>query len=127
MNSISGNIVGLKPSQMHALERVYRRRLRASEIVSNELAGYLASPGTPQIHTPISLGVGAAVMALLISLRRSVAWWPLSPLGYLVGSSYTVMHQLWFCVLLGWLANSLVRRSLDAAGFRDAAVAPPAR
>jgi hypothetical protein len=76
----------------------------------DELAAYLASPSAPQIHTPVSLAVGAAVMAALIALRRSVWWWPLSPLGYLVGSSYTVMHQLWFCVLLGWLANALVRR-----------------
>jgi GTP-binding protein HflX len=41
MNTISGNVVGLKPSQLHALERVYRRRLRPSEIVSGELAGYM--------------------------------------------------------------------------------------
>jgi hypothetical protein len=46
-----------------------------------------------------------------------VAWWPLSPLGYLVGSSYTVMHQLWFCVLLGWAANALVRRYGGLQGF----------
>jgi GTP-binding protein HflX len=41
MNSVTGNVVGLKPSQLHALERVYRRRLRPSEIVSGELASYL--------------------------------------------------------------------------------------
>jgi GTP-binding protein HflX len=41
MHAVTGNIVGLKPSQMHALERVYRRRLRPSEIVSGELATYL--------------------------------------------------------------------------------------
>ena len=42
MSTVSGNVVGLKPSQIHALERVYRRRLRASEIVSGELGAYLA-------------------------------------------------------------------------------------
>ncbi len=83
----------------------------------NELAAYLASPSTPQMHTPLSLGVGAAVMAALIALRRQVLWWPLSPLGYLVGSSYTVMHHLWFCVLLGWGANGLVRRYGGLKGF----------
>jgi GTP-binding protein HflX len=41
LNTVSGNVVGLKPSQMHALERVYRRRLRPAEIVSGELAAYL--------------------------------------------------------------------------------------
>ena len=29
LNAVTGNITGLKPSQKHALERVYRRRLRA--------------------------------------------------------------------------------------------------
>ena len=42
MNTVTGNVVGLKPSQLHALERVYRRRLRPAEIVSGELAGYMS-------------------------------------------------------------------------------------
>jgi len=42
LNTVTGNVVGLKPSQMHALERVYRRRLRPAEIVSGELATYLS-------------------------------------------------------------------------------------
>jgi hypothetical protein len=83
----------------------------------NEMAAYLISPSSAQIHTPLSLGVGAAVMAALILLRRTVLWWPVSPLGYLVGSSYTVMHHLWFCVLLGWMANGLVRRYGGLRGF----------
>ena len=41
MNVVSGNIGGLKPSQLHALERVYRRRLRPEEVVSAELGTYL--------------------------------------------------------------------------------------
>ncbi len=82
-----------------------------------EMAGYLASPSSPRLHTLLSLGVGAGVMAALIALQRCVLWWPLSPLGYLVGSSGTVMHHLWFCVLLGWIANSLVRRYGGLKGF----------
>ncbi|HEY4185225.1 MAG TPA: GTPase HflX [Polyangia bacterium] len=41
MKTVSGNTTGLKPSQLHALERVYRRRLRPEEVVSNELGTYL--------------------------------------------------------------------------------------
>ena len=82
-----------------------------------ETAGSLASPSSPRLHTLFSLGVGAAAMGALIALQRSVLWWPLSPLGYLVGSSGTVMHHLWFCVLLGWIANSLVRRYGGLKGF----------
>ena len=38
---VTGNTTGLKPSQKHALERVYRRRLRPAEVASTELAAYL--------------------------------------------------------------------------------------
>ena len=41
MNTVTGNTTGLKPSQLHALERVYRRRLRSEELVSGELGVYL--------------------------------------------------------------------------------------
>jgi GTP-binding protein HflX len=41
LHVVSGNITGLKPSQKHALERIYRRRLRPSEIASTELASFL--------------------------------------------------------------------------------------
>jgi GTP-binding protein HflX len=40
---VTGNTTGLKPSQMHALERVYRRRLLPSEVASPELATYLCA------------------------------------------------------------------------------------
>ncbi|HEX3697777.1 MAG TPA: GTPase HflX [Polyangia bacterium] len=43
MNTVSGNTTGLKPSQLHALERVYRRRLRPEEISSTELGTYLCT------------------------------------------------------------------------------------
>lgn len=39
---IHGNTAGLKPSQLHALERIYRRRMPAGQVVSPELARYLA-------------------------------------------------------------------------------------
>jgi GTP-binding protein HflX len=41
LNTVTGNTTGLKASQLHALERVYRRRLRPEELVSNELGAYL--------------------------------------------------------------------------------------
>lgn len=38
---IQGNLTGLKTSQVKALERIYRRRIPASQIVTSELARYL--------------------------------------------------------------------------------------
>ena len=34
LHVVSGNITGLKPSQKHALERIYRRRVRPAEVAS---------------------------------------------------------------------------------------------
>ena len=39
---VSGNTTGLKASELKALERVYRRRVAPTEVVSPELASYLA-------------------------------------------------------------------------------------
>jgi GTP-binding protein HflX len=41
MQDIHGNTLGLKPSQLHALRRTYRRRVDAESIVSPELARHL--------------------------------------------------------------------------------------
>ena len=41
MKAVTGNVTGLKPSQLHALERVYRRRLKPEEVVSAELGTFL--------------------------------------------------------------------------------------
>ncbi|NCP78256.1 MAG: GTPase HflX, partial [Desulfuromonadales bacterium] len=38
---IHGKTSGLKPSDLKALERIYRRRVPADELVSDELARYL--------------------------------------------------------------------------------------
>ncbi len=39
---IHGNTAGLKPSQLQSLERIYRRRMPPGQVVSPELARYLA-------------------------------------------------------------------------------------
>jgi GTP-binding protein HflX len=41
MQDVSGNTLGLKPSQLHALRRTYRRRVDADAIVTPELARHL--------------------------------------------------------------------------------------
>jgi GTP-binding protein HflX len=42
MHDVFGNTLGLKPSQLHALRRTYRRRVDAEQVVSPELARHLA-------------------------------------------------------------------------------------
>ncbi|MEK6775325.1 MAG: GTPase HflX [bacterium] len=40
-NKIHGNTLGLKPSQINALERIYRRRIPPDRVMTEELARYL--------------------------------------------------------------------------------------
>jgi GTP-binding protein HflX len=41
MQPLSGNLTGLKPSQQRLLERIYRRRIPAEEVVTEELATFM--------------------------------------------------------------------------------------
>ena len=41
MHELTGNLTGLKPSETKALERIYRRRIDPTEVVSAELATYM--------------------------------------------------------------------------------------
>ena len=56
MQEVHGNTLGLKPSQLHALRRTYRRRVDARDIVSPELARHL---------TEVSLETGRQVGVFL--------------------------------------------------------------
>lgn len=42
MEEVTGNLTGLAPSELRALERIYRRRVAPNEVVSPELASFLA-------------------------------------------------------------------------------------
>ncbi|HTA18463.1 MAG TPA: GTPase HflX [Polyangia bacterium] len=57
MKTVTGNTTGLKPSELHALERVYRRRILPSEIASSELATYLCALSR-EIERQVGLLVG---------------------------------------------------------------------
>jgi GTPase len=43
VHELTGNLTGLKPSEVKALERIYRRRIPPSDVVSGELAGYMCT------------------------------------------------------------------------------------
>ncbi len=57
LHTVTGNIVGLKPSQKHALERVYRRRVSPHEVASAELATYLCAVSR-EIERQVGILVG---------------------------------------------------------------------
>lgn len=57
MNQISGHLEGLAPSSIHALERIYRPRVAAGDVVSTELGTFLCEISA-EIHRPDAAGCG---------------------------------------------------------------------
>jgi hypothetical protein len=57
---------------------------------------------------------GAGFMGWLLYMHRTYLWWPLHPLGYIIGGT-VASTQIWFPVFLGWLARALVRKLAGAA------------
>ena len=71
------------------------------------LVGNLA---TPKHASPISMlfiAIGIAMTVGLSLARARFAWWPFHPLGYAMGPSWP-MIQLWFSILIGWIAKSVL-------------------
>jgi hypothetical protein len=64
MPDVFGNTLGLKPSQLHALQRTFRRRVDADQVVSPELARHLAE---------ISRETGRQV-GVLLDRKGEVEW-----------------------------------------------------
>ncbi|OGG47860.1 MAG: hypothetical protein A3F84_03075 [Candidatus Handelsmanbacteria bacterium RIFCSPLOWO2_12_FULL_64_10] len=59
------------------------------------------------------MGVGGAVMAFLLSMRRAFYWWPIHPIGYIT----TGIHRgLWFSIFIGWF----IKRTVLKYGGGDA-------
>ena len=69
---------------------------------------YLINPGDPA--TPkafLTMVAGGASMAAILHLHRTFLWWPLHPIGYLMGASWPMINY-WFPVFLGWLCKTTV-------------------
>jgi hypothetical protein len=53
---------------------------------------------------------GGLIVGLLMILRTNFIWWPLHPMGYLMGWSITITWEYWGPFFVGWLIKFLVFR-----------------
>ena len=60
---------------------------------------------------------GAVVTFLLLFMRRRFLWWPLHPIGYLLGATYPPFH-LWSAIFFGWLIKYFVLKFGDIRKYR---------
>lgn len=69
---------------------------------------YLISAGEPASPASfLTIGAGALTMWALTFLHRTYLWWPLHPIGYLMGASWPMIN-FWFPIFLGWLIKTAV-------------------
>lgn len=54
-------------------------------------------------------GIGVAVMSFLVFMQNRFLWWPLHPIGFVIGSNRWVTY-LWFSIFLAWFFKSLILR-----------------
>lgn len=55
----------------------------------------------------ICRGIGAIVMAGLMFMRQQFLWWPLHPIGFVIGPVW-LMDQLWFSIFVAWLIKKII-------------------
>lgn len=75
---------------------------------------YPYGPNMNAIYTALG---GAGFMAFLLFMRYRFLWWPLHPIGYVVGVTYAP-HHLWFSILTGWLIKVLILKLGGLGSYR---------
>jgi hypothetical protein len=53
--------------------------------------------------------LGFGIMWLLMIMRQNFLWWPLHPIGFVIGSTW-IMNQLWLTCLIAWFVKGAIVR-----------------
>lgn len=78
--------------------------------VFGEVDTSLKFPEPPDNWLRLALALGAGLMLGLSWLHMNMVWWPVSPVGFIIASSWCMDSNLWSCALIGWLVVTLIKR-----------------
>lgn len=70
---------------------------------------HLRNPSSPNMIGWLCRSIGAVLMAALMFLRQKFLWWPLHPIGFVIGPVW-LLDQLWFSIFIVWLIKKLILR-----------------
>ena len=76
----------------------------------SDLSGTLRDPIAPDNYLRLAVAVGAVVLTGLVLLHTYTIWWPVSPIGFVIASTYTEDYILWHSALIAWLLTTQIRR-----------------
>ncbi len=83
-----------------------------------ELDASLRTPEPADNWLRLALALGAGFTLLLVWLHTQYVWWPVSPIGFLIASSYETNRSLWVNVFIAWLLTGAIRRYGGLSLFR---------
>lgn len=63
------------------------------------------------------LGIGAALMSVLMMCRYRFPWWPIHPAGLAVGLTHPTFH-VWFSIFIAWLIKAIILKMGGIALYR---------
>jgi hypothetical protein len=72
-------------------------------------AGWIDTPQGPQISRIGVVIGGIAFYSALMMLKLRIAWWPLHPLGFALGTAWQT-HGTWHPFLIAWFVKSTATR-----------------
>ncbi|MEE2659675.1 MAG: DUF6785 family protein [Candidatus Latescibacterota bacterium] len=77
--------------------------------VFNDITHPLQNPTGPDLRGWLFTGIGGGVEALLMWTQHRFHWWPLHPIGFVIGVGW-LTGQIWFSVMVAWLLKLLILR-----------------
>ncbi len=75
-----------------------------------ELDATLRTPELADNWLRLALMIGAGLTLLLVWMHTHFVWWPVSPVGFLIASSYETNRSMWVSVFIAWSVSTLIRR-----------------
>jgi hypothetical protein len=81
------------------------------------LQSLLTTPTAAELNRVIALAAGAGLCWLLYWARSNFLWFPLHPIGYILGSGFEP-SRMWFPFLVGWAVKALVMRYGSVKAYR---------
>jgi len=74
-----------------------------------ELAATFRTPEMPDNWLRLAVVVGAGITFALVWLHSRFLWWPVSPLGFIIASSYETNRSLWANLFIAWALTTLIK------------------
>jgi len=75
----------------------------------NRLQRWLTYPVETDLPALSFMAIGLFFSLFLFLMRIKFLWWPFHPAGYAVSGSWS-MNNVWFCLLLSWVAKGTILR-----------------